>query len=301
MNLDDLRIFVRVIELRSFTAAAEFMNLSRVRVSRAVAHLEAQLGTRLLQRTTRQLSLTEAGQLFYEYCTRILLEYEAAEQAIAQMREQPRGRLRLTMPEEFGMSFMGDVLGKFMVHYPDIQIDAELSGRLVDLVEEGFDLAIRAYHRIPDDSSLVSRRIGTMSRGLFAAPSYLAQHPAPTVAEALSQHQCLLHPGGVQGALTLTDPEGKTCIVPITGRIWSNNFALLRDVALQGLGIVSLPSFLANECCQRGQLVEILSEYQLPLDTLYALYPSRRYLSPKLKVFLDFLGVELSKQEGVIS
>ncbi len=300
MNLDDLHIFVRVIELHSFTAAADFMNLSRVRVSRAVAHLEAQLGTRLLQRTTRQLSLTEAGQLFYEYCTRILSEYEAAEQAIAQMREQPRGRLRLTMPEEFGMSFMGSVLGQFMVHYPDIQIDAELSGRLVDLVEEGFDLAIRAYHRIPDDSSLVSRRLGTMSRGLFAAPAYLARHTAPKVAEELSQHQCLLHPGGVQGLLTLIDAEGKSCAVPITGRIWSNNFALLRDVALQGLGIVSLPSFLADSFCQSGQLVEVLSEYQLPLDTLYALYPSRRYLSPKLKVFLDFLATELAKR-GVLS
>lgn len=293
MNLDELRIFVRVVEAGSFSAAAELLNLSRVRVSRAIAHLEAVLGSRLLQRTTRQLSLTEAGQLFYEYSTRIVAELEAAELALAQMRAQPRGRLRLTMPEEFGMSLMGEVLGVFMQQYPDIQIEAELSGRLVDLVEEGFDLAIRAYHRLPEDSSLVSRRLGSMPRGLYAAPAYLTAHGTPKTAADLAHHACLLHPGGMQGQLHLIDVDGTACQVPIQGRIWSNNFALLRDVAVQGLGIVSLPRFLADDLCQQGLIKPVLEASQLPRDTLYALYPSRRYLSPKLKVLLDFLAYTL--------
>lgn len=289
-ELSQLLAFVKVVETNSFTSAAEILNLPKSQISRRVAALEAGLGSRLLQRSTRSLTLTDAGRLFYAHCMRILAEVSHAEQAITALQGQPRGILRFTMPDELGLELMGrrKLLCQFLQRYPEIEVMAEFSARLVNLLEEGYDLALRATMGDLQDSSLAARKLATMRRALFASPAYLNHYAEPITPQDLSQHRCLLHPILGKSHWQLTQNE-KTIDIPVHGSLCSNNLNLLKEVALEGFGIANLPYSLCVDEVQQGQLKIILNQYAPPNDELYALYPSRHYLSPKVKVFLDFL------------
>ncbi|MCD6061002.1 MAG: Transcriptional regulator, LysR family, partial [Moraxellaceae bacterium] len=190
MDLNDVAVFEKVVSEGSLTAAASRLNQPKSSVSRALSRLEADLGVRLLQRTTRKLHLTEAGRLFFDRTKRVLGELREAEQAVTQLQEAPRGNLRITMPVELGMKFMGRVVAEFMQRHPEVSIEAELSGRMVDLVQEGFDLALRIGEFA--DSSLVARRLGNLSGRFYASPAYLARHGLPKKPEDLGAHEVIL-------------------------------------------------------------------------------------------------------------
>lgn len=293
-----MAIFAQVVESGGFSAAGRQLSLSKSAVSKAVARLEDHLGTRLINRTTRKLSLTEAGRSFYDGCRRMLNEAEAAERAVTHLADAPRGVLRLNAPMSFGVLHLSPCLGAFMGGYPELDIDLTLEDRRVDLIEEGYDLAVRIG--VMPDSSLVARRLGPNPRVLCAAPAYLARRGAPQRPEALASHDCLLYHYQTSGdtwRLRKRDAdakgegagEGETS-VKVKGRLKVNNGDSLREAALAGRGIAHLPTFIVRDDVKAGRLVTLLDEYDDVTDGgVYAVYPASRNLSPKVRVFIDFL------------
>ena len=288
MGLDDALIFTRVVECHSFTSAATTLGMQKSTVSRRLVQLEERLGVRLLNRTTRKLRLTEVGQVYYERCRQIMQEFAEAEEAIMQLQSEPTGLLRITSPIEFGQLFLGNVVGSFVRRYPAVQVEVELTTRVVDPLEEGVDIAIQLGH--PQDSSLVARAMLLSPRQLFASPSYLEEFGAPQRPEDLSRHRCIQ---------TLMD-EGRrwhfqepATSVPIDQAITVNNITFAREAALAGAGIINVPAFIVEPHVEQGELCRVLENCQLPSTELYALYPSRRFQVMKVKAFLDYMMEEL--------
>lgn len=298
MDLNDVVVFERVVAEGSLTAAADRLDLPKSSISRSLARLEADLGVRLLQRTTRKLHLTEAGTIFYERSRRILEDLRSAELAVTQMQESPRGNLRITMPVELGMKFMGRVVADFMQCYPEVSIEVELSGRVVNLVEEGFDLGLRIGEF--RDSSLISRKLGLLSARFFASPVYLGKNGVPKKPEDMEKHEALLFMqtkennvqlfrDGVKGKVQ----KGKW--ITISGRLTVNNASMAADAAIAGLGVALIPDFLCADAVGAGQLVPVLPDYYVCSGGLYAMYPSREHMPVTLRVFLDFLVERMSE------
>ena len=291
MGLDDALIFTRVVECHSFTQAAHGLNMQKSTVSRRIALLEERLGVRLLNRTTRKLRLTEVGQAYYERCRQIMLDFAEAEQAVMQLQLQPSGLLRITAPIEFGQLFLGRVLGAFMREYPEITAEVELTSRKVDPVEEGVDIVMLVGQ--PQDSTLIARRLLISARSLCASPAYLQLHGAPQTVAELSQHRAILL------------PADSSRYWPVLGqniacqRVLScNNITFAREAALAGAGIAALPLMISREEVASGRLIELLPQAQLPSSELYAVYPSRRFQTMKVKAFLDFLLANLPSAMG---
>lgn len=291
MGLDDALIFTRVVECHSFTQAALGLSMQKSTVSRRIALLEERLGVRLLNRTTRKLRLTEVGQAYYERCRQIMLDFAEAEQAVMQLQLQPSGLLRITAPIEFGQLFLGRVLGAFMREYPEITAEVELTSRKVDPVEEGVDIVMLVGQ--PQDSTLIARRLLISARSLCASPAYLQLHGAPQSVAELSQHRAILL------------PADSSRYWPVLGqniacqRVLScNNITFAREAALAGAGIAALPLMISREEVASGRLIELLPQAQLPSSELYAVYPSRRFQTMKVKAFLDFLLANLSSEAG---
>ncbi|OHC34174.1 MAG: LysR family transcriptional regulator [Pseudomonadales bacterium RIFCSPLOWO2_12_59_9] len=291
MGLDDALIFTRVVECHSFTQAALGLNMQKSTVSRRIALLEERLGVRLLNRTTRKLRLTEVGQAYYERCRQIMLDFAEAEQAVMQLQLQPSGLLRITAPIEFGQLFLGRVLGAFMREYPEITAEVELTSRKVDPVEEGVDIVMLVGQ--PQDSTLIARRLLISARSLCASPAYLQLHGAPQAVAQLSEHRAILL------------PADSSRYWPVLGqniacqRVLScNNITFAREAALAGAGIAALPLMISREEVASGRLIELLPQAQLPSSELYAVYPSRRFQTMKVKAFLDFLLANLSTEVG---
>ncbi|MFZ3185141.1 MAG: LysR family transcriptional regulator [Pseudomonas sp.] len=291
MGLDDALIFTRVVECHSFTQAALGLNMQKSTVSRRIALLEERLGVRLLNRTTRKLRLTEVGQAYYERCRQIMLDFAEAEQAVMQLQLQPSGLLRITAPIEFGQLFLGRVLGGFMREYPQITAEVELTSRKVDPVEEGVDIVMLVGQ--PQDSTLIARRLLISARSLCASPAYLQLHGAPQTVAQLSEHRAILL------------PADSSRYWPVLGqniacqRVLScNNITFAREAALAGAGIAALPLMISRDEVASGRLIELLPQAQLPSSELYAVYPSRRFQTMKVKAFLDFLLANLSFEVG---
>ena len=284
MGLDDALVFTRVVECHSFTSAALTLNMQKSTVSRRIAQLEARLGVRLLNRTTRKLRLTEVGQAYYERCRQIMQEFAEAEQAIMQLQREPTGLLRISSPIEFGQLFLGGVVGEFMCRYPAIKVEVELTTRVVNPIEEGVDIAI--HRGRPQDSSLVARSMLASPRQLYASPDYIAQHGTPQRPEELSEHRCIqtLTEGGRKWHFH--EPDVSVVITPV---ITVNNITFAREAALAGAGIINVPSFIAESCVEDGTLCRVLPNTVLPSSELYALYPSRRFQAMKVKAFIDFM------------
>jgi len=291
-NLNDMLIFTKVLEAGSFTAAAKQLGLPKSTVSRKIALLEESLGVRLLERTTRALKLTEIGAAYLERCSRIVNDVEEANLIATQMQAQPKGRLKITAPTEFGASYLGAIIADYLEQYPQVEVDVDLTNRVVDLIEEGFDLAIRAG-TLPD-STLIARKLANEQVFICASPVYLERRGKPLTPEDLSGHEMILAPGAIQSHVKLVSEEGAAVTVAVRGNLRVNSLTMARDAAVAGLGLVALPEMICWQDLQSGNLRVALDGWSLPGSGLYAVYPSPRHLSAKVKTFIDFLQAKLT-------
>ena len=283
-----MQVFAQVVESGNFAKAAARLGISTSATSRHVAELEAHLQARLLNRTTRRVSLTESGRAFYERSVQVLADLAEAEQEAARAAVVPRGTIRLTAAVNFGVRHLAPAIAEFQARHLEVAFDVSLSDRIVDLVEEGFDLAIRIGPAGPDN--LVARKLGETRLVPCASPAYLAAHGAPKVPEDLERHNCFTYEYVTPRYLwRFSDPSGGERAVRIRGRLHSNNGELLAEVAARGAGIVLEPAFIVGPEVRAGRLVPLLQEFVPPPVPIYALYPSRRHLSAKVRLFVDFL------------
>jgi DNA-binding transcriptional LysR family regulator len=289
MHLPALQAFVKVVQTGSFTRAAEALNTQKARVSRAVSQLERELGVRLLERTTRALSLTEIGREFFERSVGILSSVEDAKRTVQKAQGEPRGTLRLTCGVEFGMIAVSHWIPRYLQRYPQVRVDAEFTGRLVDLVHEGFDLAIRVGSLA--DSTLAARKLGELLYGLFAAPDYLARRSAPKHPGDLDAHDTLAFAGGSHQATWTLSHGSQQVRVVLQPRLKANNVFAVRDAAVMGRGVAQLPLIVAANAVQEGQLQPVLPDWAPPAVPVHAVFASARYLTPKVRGFID-LAVE---------
>lgn len=284
----EMSSFVAVVEAGSFVAAGEVLRASKAAVSRSVIELETRLGARLLQRTTRRVSLTEAGRAYYGHCKQILAELEEADRAVGVVTGHPVGRLRVNAPFSFGILHLARLWGSFMEQYPEVDLDVTLSDRLVDVVEEGFDVVIRISRL--QDSTLVFRRLATTRILLCASPQYLARHGTPAAVEDIARHPVIAYSYAAQGDVwKFTTPDGAR-EVQTRPRMRTNNGDTCRAVALAHQGLVLQPDFLVGADLAQGRLVEVLPECRGPEIGVYAVYPSRKHLSVKIRALVDFLA-----------
>lgn len=288
-RLAALEAFVRVAETQSFSEAARRLRVGKSVVSREVAALEADLGVRLINRTTRSLSLTDAGRSYFERAQRILADFEDANRAVADHGASPRGRLKVSAPLSFGYLHLAPALADFVRRYPDVQIDAALNDRFVDLVDEGFDVAVRIGSL--EDSRLVARKLAPARRVVCASPAYLAERGTPQTPDELAGHECLVNthiPMGREWRFLRDD--GSPWPVAVKGRIGLDNGDAVRVCALNGLGVISLPSFIVGADVQRGALVSLLERHVPQGVSINAVYPHARHLSSAVRAFVDFLS-----------
>lgn len=289
-NLTDVAVFVRVVERGSFTRAADELELSRAVVSKYLTRLEERLGVRLLNRTTRRLSLTEAGAELFAASRGALERIAEAEGAITRLQREPRGTLKINAPMSFGILELAPALPEFLRRHPDIQVDLRMDDRQVDLVEEGFDVGVRITQRMAP-SSLVARRLTTCRQWVCAAPSYLAEHGVPETPEDLSAHNCILYQyASAANVWRFRARGGREIAVAVTGNLRANNGIAEREAALRGVGILLTPSFYVGEDLRSGKLVRLLSEYSLPELGIHVVYPKRSHVPPKVRVFVEFLA-----------
>jgi len=285
MDLNEILVFARVVQCGSFTAAARLLGMPKSSVSKKIADLEDRIGARLLQRTTRTLSLTDAGRLYFERAARIVEDVEDAEHAVNELQATPRGLLRVTAPLSFGI--LGPVVSTFLRDHPEVEVEVVCTDRKVDLVEESFDLAIRAGRL--EDSTLIARPLGTMQRLLVAAPNYLGARGSPATPQALTEHACIAFGSGEAPRLWTLEHGGKRERVQITPRLLVNDFEIMRDATLAGVGIAFLLESFAQPGITSGQLECVLREWRSPATPVHVLYPTSRHLSPKVVTFVEAL------------
>lgn len=285
-DLNDVLVFARVVEEGSFTGAANALGLPKSTVSRRISRLEDHLGVRLLQRTTRKLSLTDAGRLYFDRSVRIVAELEDAERAVSEMQEIPRGRLRVTAPVEMGERVWRMVFS-FMKQYPEVQLDLDLTNRYINLVEEGYDVAIRGGSL--SDSSLIARKLDDSVFTLVASPDYLARHGEPTSPEDLKDHDCILFSSRTAQTTWHLRDEGGQKKVRVKGRLAINHLELVKKAAIEGFGIAMLPDLFLETAIASGQLKPLFCGKGPKASGLYVVYPSTRHLAPKVRTFVDFL------------
>ncbi|GAB4175930.1 MAG: LysR family transcriptional regulator [Thalassobaculales bacterium] len=287
-SLLGLAVFARVVELESFTAAAERLGLSKASVSKQVARLEQRLGARLLNRTTRRLSLTEAGSVFFDHCKRILAEAEAAEEAVGQLRASPRGLLRVNAGVSFAARHMGPVIKDFLVAHPGVTIELTVADRFVDLVEEGYDLAVRIGRMA--ETSLIARRLSPIRPMIVASPAYLARRGRPAEPQDLAGHEVIGYAYQPSGdVLRLRGPGGEAA-VRSSGRLKVNNGEVMLAAAEAGMGVAVLPSFISGDALRAGTLERVLPGWSMEPSILYAVYPPARPAPGKTRAFVDHLA-----------
>ncbi|AJZ58416.1 LysR family transcriptional regulator [Paraburkholderia fungorum] len=287
-QLQSMRVFVKVADLGSFVGAAGALDLSTAVVTRHVADLEARLGTRLLNRTTRRLSLTESGRTYLERVRPILDDLEGVEQMVVARNHEPVGTLRIVAPVVFGLHSLAPVVQSYAQRYPDVVPDVTLADRNVDLVDEGFDVGIMVARQMRS-ASIVTRRLTTGYMTVCATPAYLEQHGTPVHPEDLLTHPCLSRPAEQGGdEKVFTGPQGEVRVRP-TNAIAANNTEMLRQFALLGMGVAILPSYLIGRDLASGRLVPLLGDYRLPQIEITIAYPSRLHLPAKVRTFIDHL------------
>jgi DNA-binding transcriptional LysR family regulator len=294
-SLDDIAVFVQVVRGGSFTKAAERLELSRSVVSKYVTRLEEELGARLLNRTTRRLSLTEAGQVFFERSRRGLEDIEDARAEVSRLQDEPRGVLRVNSPMSFGILHVAPALPEFLAAYPDVSVDMNLDDRKVDVIEEGFDVSLRITDM--PDSSLVARRLAPCRHVVVAAPAYLERHGVPRIPADLEGHDVISYRYQESASeWHFVDGENRQYSVRVDGRAHMNNSLALREALLAGLGVMRTPTFVVGEDIRAGRLIPLLKNYRTLEVSIYLVYPQRRHLSPKVRAFVDFMAARISSE-----
>ncbi len=288
MHWEGVSEFVYVAENESFTQASKKLAISTAQVSRQISALEKRLNVKLFYRTTRKVSLTEEGRVFYQHCRSVLDGLEEAERAITNLQSRPQGKVKLTAPVTYGEQQILPLVNDFMTQYSDVEVSAYLSNQQVDLVEEGFDLAIRLGKL--SDSTMMAKKLGKRTSYVCASPSYLEKYGIPHSLSELDKHRCLL---GTLDYWRFTE-SGKEKNIRVTGSLRYNSGFGLVDAALKGLGIVQLPDYYVQHHLKSGELVTLLDNYRVPDEGIWAIYPQNRHLSPKIRLLVDYLAEQLA-------
>lgn len=295
-RLQSMTVFARVAEVGSFSIAAEHLGLSKSTVSKHVTALEERLGVRLINRTTRRLALTEVGAAYRDYCARIVQEVEEAELTASRSGVEPRGRLKVNAPMTFGFLHLGPLLPEFLARYPRIEIELTLNDRFVDLIEEGYDIAVRIGQLA--DSSLTARRLASARFVCAAGRAYLDRAGVPSVPADLAGHNCLIYTGRRQpDEWIFSRGVEQRSTVEVRGSLQANNGDALRAAAAGGLGVVYLPEFILGEDLGRGRLVRLLPDWDTPEIPIHAVFPPQRHAFARLRVFIDFLVEQLGRRK----
>jgi DNA-binding transcriptional LysR family regulator len=290
-RLDAMQMFIRVAELGSFSAAALQLGVARSAVTRQVAALEAHLGTKLMARSTRRLSLTSAGTAYLEKCRVILNLVEAAETGIAEERQSPRGPIRIGLPLSFGLKRLGPLLLGFAQRYPEVSLDMDYTDRRVNLIEEGIDLSIRITARL--DPGDVARRIGSSRLIVVASPDYLARHGTPQHPDELAHHECLGYTAGGSSQAWSFVVDGQTRNVVVRSRINAGNGDVLAEAAALGMGIACQPDFIVDSLIASGRVRAILADFPTPELGIHVVLPGNRHVPHRVRVLMDFLTEEM--------
>jgi len=288
MPWDGVVEFVAVAQTESFTQAASRLGISTAQVSRQVSQLENRLTTKLFYRTTRKVSLTEEGAVYFRHCRQVLDGLEEAERAISSLHQSPQGLIRMTAPVTYGERFVMPIVVNFMEKYPQVEVICELTNKQLDLVDGSYDLAIRLGRLA--DSSLVAKRLTSRRQYVCASPAYLQQYGVPETLADLNQHHCLI---GTNSHWHF-DEQGKEKVIKVQGRLQCSSGLTLLDAALRGMGVVQLPGYYVNEAIKQGQLVVVLAPFQQAKEGIWALYPQNRHLSAKVRLLVDMLSYELA-------
>ena len=287
-NISDMSVFIAVIEHLSMTKAGDSLGISPAVVSKRIKNLETRLGIRLLNRSTRRMIPTEEGLIYYDRCKYIIEEIENTELALSGMKVEASGSLKVSVPASFGRKHIAPVLATFMKRYPQINLQIQLTDKNVDLFDEGVDMVIRIGHI--KESNLVARKLSPNQRILCASPEYLKVHGTPSHPDDLSHHSCLiLGPIGVTQQTWQLHRKARIFKAKVGGRLVTNNGEVLRDAVLGGLGIAQKSTWDIGQDLKQGTIVHVLEDYSLESTQIFALYPHRLHLSPKVRVWLDFL------------
>lgn len=285
----NMQTFVAVVDAGTITAAADRLAVAKSAVSRRLAELEQHLGVQLLRRTTRRLDLTDTGRSYYQRCQRILEDVRETEAAVSTEHRALRGRIRISVPMTFGMLHLRTAISEFLAANPAVSFDLDLGDRQVDLMREGFDLAIRISQLA--DSSLIARRIAPIRTVVCASSSYWDEHGRPATPDELARHACLHYTlTAAPGTWRYRYKDGSEGSVEVPGRLRANNGDVLRDFAVSGLGVAILPTFIVYRAIERGELEPVLTEIEWSPLTAYAVYPQSRHLSTRIRAFVAFLG-----------
>jgi len=287
-NWEGVSEFVAVAEAESFTKAAKRLGISTAQVSRQVSALETRMATKLFHRTTRKVSVSEVGRIYYQHCRQVLDGLEEAERAITNLQSTPRGLLKITAPVTYGERTLAPLVNDFIAKYPELEVKISLTNQKVDLIDEGYDLAIRLGQL--EDSSMMAKRLGSRTQYACASPGYVSTFGIPHSLSELEQHNCLL------GTLDYWrfQENGKTKNVRVKGNLSCNSGHALVDAAIKGIGIIQLPDYYVLPFLEDGQLIPLLEQNRQPDEGIWALYPHNRHLSPKVRMLLDYLSEALS-------
>lgn len=292
-----MQVFVAIVEADSITGAAERLGLPKSAVSRRLAELETHLGVALIQRTTRRLNLTDSGRAFYERSVAILADLDEAEASVSQSHGALRGRLKVALPLSFGLLHLAPLIQAFMTEHPDVRFELDFNDRQIDLMQEGFDLAIRIATL--EDSSLIARRLVPIRHVLCASPGYLKKHGTPRAAADLAHHVCIAYSNDRDpGLWTYRGPDGQAGTVRMLVRLASSSGEFNLRAAIAGEGLLLLPSFCVHEAMRAKQLVRVLEDHTWPELSAYAVYPPTRHLSSRVRAFIDFLAERMAGEPG---
>lgn len=292
-QLENMSLFIRIVEAGGIGKAAGQLNLAKSAVSRRLNELEQQLGTQLLMRTTRKSNLTPAGELYYKKALVIIDDVADINAQTSGVEAIVEGSLKLTAPLSFGIQHLSPVLDEFSKRYPKLRVQIDFSDRYIDLIEEGYELAIRIGEL--KDSSLKAKQLSPIKHTLVASPTYLEQHGIPKTHAELNQHRFLIYGHHSTQKFQLLDAQGKAHSLQLNPTMQTNNGDFLKEMAIRGQGITYLPQFITYQALKSGELVPILEQYTLPISHLYAVYPNTRFLSQRCRLLIDFLATQFDK------
>ncbi len=288
IGLGAIPVFIAVVENSGFSTAARTLGISKSAVSKRINQLEDHLGVRLLYRTTRKLSLTEAGERYFEHAKQALAAARQAEDAVTELQGEPQGKLKISSPMSFGRLHVSPLIPKLLKRYPKLDIELIMDDRTVDLVAEGINVAVRTSFGGLPDSTLVARKLAPLRQAIFASPDYAAHRGLPGTPAELVEHNCILFSLSSDANEWTFQRNGETVVVEVSGTYRVNNSEAILKALQEGIGVGRLPTFVAGTHLKAGSLVHVLSEYQIPDHTFYAVFPEREYLPAKVRVFVEF-------------